>query len=158
MIRKIMKYNLLHIPDDLLSLLGTARGEIVFLSIIYLVGIFAIAYGVVMSIKFDWRLTFILYVFTIALNGLILHKWNLLLYLNRHPRSTFTIILFIFTGPFGLIKAGYLAVCLKLMVKRAQFKIITEEPQHVWHPLIQHNRSSFIHSLAKYQQRLKDYS
>ena len=156
MIYRILNYDLLNIPDDIIKSFASLRGQVIYLSILYLLWLSLTLYGLIMLVQFDLSFACIIYLITVVVNCAVIIENPYLLYLNRHPYRETAYILFVITGPFGLIKIVYILACLRLAVNKKWVDVIIKRPSEVWYSEADDNSYNFRHSLMKYQQRLKD--
>ena len=126
-----------------------------YLSTLYLLWLSLALYGLIILVQFNLAFACVIYLGTVVVNCAVIINNPYLLYLNRRPYRETCYILFIITGPFGLIKVYYILACLRLAVDKALFNTIIKRPREVWYSEVDSDSHNFRHSLMKYQQRLE---
>lgn len=170
MLRKIATYDVLNIPRGMMKSLDKAisfclnsdnnKSNVIFMSLIYIGGIVVMAILMIRIAIFDWSLALIGYMACIIVNLWILSMYKHVLYLSKDWDSPFPIFLFIFAGPFGILRIAYLLICLKIMtIMDEEYHVILKIRPDRWRQVIDgENPSLFINSIRKYRKRLKEYS
>lgn len=176
MLHKIIKYNLANIPKDLMGFFREPNpGKIVVLTILYLIGVIIMLALTVAGIKADTDVSAIVYLCSLIMNLNIIVRFPHILYLNKSRKSDsiFIRLLFVLSGPFGILRACYLMACLKVMTdtELEYYHILRLYPDRwarQWEREAQEERRGrvgegeypnfFILSLNKYLKRLRDYS
>jgi len=166
MIKEILKYDLRKLPQDAMCFVETKEFIIILLSIIYAILMISVAFLLVKLIRYNMTVSIIVipvvYLWCVAANYAVAKICKYLFYLDKYKcqPTNLKIVLFILSGPFGLLKAGYLTMCLQTMLDSQQFRLISKSGSRFWHHIVEeeNQESNFLLSLAKYQKRLKDYS
>jgi hypothetical protein len=159
MIRKILYYKLENLPKDSLHFFNAEESGMIIVSCFYIIFAAIIIYLSVNLIKYSMLRAGVFYLLCVMLNCIILNRYNYLLYLSKNQHSMIVKILFVLSGPLGILKALYLIICLYTMTSDAQFQLIIRNPPSLWHDtLAETPENRFMLSLAKYQKRLKGHN
>lgn len=157
---RILKYNVLNAPGDFSNFMDTKKGKIVALSILYMAAIVLMTYGLYKLAMFEVVLLIVLYVLSLLAGSLIItnRKFRCILCLDKKPWAVSTQLFCVLTGPYALIKFGYILSCLLALSRTGESArlITTFDPRE----FNRHDKADhpLIDSVVKFQKRLRDYS
>jgi len=151
LIRKINKF---------VKFMESSVGRIVVATILYVTIVIIICCGMYRLSQWSLEIAIIVYCLTLIANSFIITKFKYLLFLERYPGNVFSNALFCILGPISLAKVLYIFMCLSTLINKSKDlnTIIMYNP-HMYENNREINRpNSFINSILKYQQRLRDYT
>jgi len=159
-IKTILNYDLKGLPNDLMHTFNSRVYGVVFFTLIlmFLTGLL-ICFLISIMTKTDNILrVFPFYVLSMSLNSALLFKRPHYFCVDKHPMRGLKIFLFIISGPFGLIKAAHLLMCMMLILDPDQFNTVSKNPSDIWGRCVRESRSGKrldMLSLLKFQGRLR---
>jgi len=161
-IGKILNYDICKIPNNLSKFYKTHTFLIVLFSFWYIV--FSVAtIGLLIRLgQYSVEILVLVYFWSVIFNFCLIKKRRYLFYLDKHNGHPLNSTLFTLCGPFGMLKAMYLNICIRPFVTLSNYKLVVGKRDEIWRALvvkdpnyIRNSESIFLDTLAKFQRRLK---